>query len=356
MNDISKKKVHYPIKEPLRQYLEEYSREISLPIAYEDLNHYENSISLYNDAGEDTLWETVFYSQSDMSEIHTALSSVYALLKTEGDVEILEHLYVNRIDYCPFGNSKPFRIRVTNKFNDNYDYFYIKKADSSRVYGLELEHILSPNRISYIVDGNTIVEDHIAGIPGDVFIKNWLTDPQLNKIRLAKEFVKFNERCFVRLLGDMRSYNYVVDVTPDFDAVQYRIRAIDFDQQTYEGNKTMYLPQFFKDNNPIVEFVANLLDPKTIRQYQKEERVLIANRIRVSRYRLKDLSDCLENDTISLPEKVNQLKQELADHFSDESFLECTCMGDILKTRLYILMYDNRSVLKGDDDKEFKLF
>jgi hypothetical protein len=172
---------------------------------------------------------------------------------------------------------------------------------------------------------------------------------------LAKEFVKFNERCFVRLLGDMRSYNYVVDVTPDFDAVQYRIRAIDFDQQTYEGNKTMYLPQFFKDNNPIVDFVANLLDPKTIRQYQKEERVLIANRIKVSRYRLKDLSDCLENDTISLPEKINQLKHELAEHFSDESFLDCNSMGDILRTRLYNLMYDNRSVLKEGEHLGFKL-
>jgi len=349
MNEISKKKIHYPIKEHLREYLEEYSRENPLPIKYEDLNHYENSISLYDDAGRDTMWETVFYSQNDMSEIHSALSSVYALLKTEGDTEVMEHLYVNRIDFCPFGNSKPFRIRVTNRYNDNYDYFYVKKADSSRIYGLELEHILSPNRIFYIVDGNTIVEDHIAGIPGDVFIKNWLEDPQLNKIRLAKEFVKFNERCFVRLLGDMRSYNYVVDVTPDFDAVQYRIRAIDFDQQTYEGNKTMYLPQYFKDNNPIVDFVSNLLESKTIRQYQKEERAMIANRIRVSRYRLKDLSDCLDNDTISPPEKVNQLKHELAEHFEDPTFLECQSMGDILRTRLYNLMYDNRKVLAGYD-------
>ncbi|MFB1021773.1 MAG: hypothetical protein QMC40_03315 [Vicingaceae bacterium] len=349
MNEISKKKIHYPIKEHLRKYLEEYSRENPLPIKYEDLNHYENSISLYDDAGRDTMWETVFYSQNDMSEIHSALSSVYALLKTEGDTEVMEHLYVNRIDFCPFGNSKPFRIRVTNRYNDNYDYFYVKKADSSRIYGLELEHILSPNRIFYIVDGNTIVEDHIAGIPGDVFIKSWLEDPQLNKIRLAKEFVKFNERCFVRLLGDMRSYNYVVDVTPDFDAVQYRIRAIDFDQQTYEGNKTMYLPQYFKDNNPIVDFVSNLLESKTIRQYQKEERAMIANRIRVSRYRLKDLSDCLDNDTISPPEKVNQLKHELAEHFEDQTFLECQSMGDILRTRLYNLMYDNRKVLAGYD-------
>ena len=77
--------------------------------------------------------------------------------------------------------------------------------------------------------------------------------------------------------------------------------------------------------------------------------MLIANRIKVSRYRLKDLSDCLDEDEISLPEKVDQLKRELADHFDDESFSECNSMGDILRTRLYNLMHDIRSELKGDE-------
>jgi hypothetical protein len=58
---------------------------------------------------------------------------------------------VDRIDFGDFGNSKPFRIRVTNLFNDNSDYFYVKQADASRIYGLELDHILSPNRISLLV-------------------------------------------------------------------------------------------------------------------------------------------------------------------------------------------------------------
>lgn len=345
MNDISKKKLYFKINKDLRKYLKRYSRELDLPIGYKDLNHYENSVPLYDKAGKDTFWETVFYSQTEMEEINKSLCYVYALLKTEGDMSVMEHLYVNRIDYCPFGNSKPFRIRITNKFNDNYDYFYVKTADASRIYGLELEHILSPNRISYIVDGSTIIEEHIAGIPGDVFIKDWLdTDLTLNRTRLAKEFVKFNERCFVRLLGDMRSYNYVIDITPDFDDVQYRIKAIDFDQQSYEGRKTMYLPQYFKDNNPIVEFCSNFLNTETIRQYQKEERTMIANRVKVSRYRLKDLGDCMEKDIISTSEKTTQLKHELAEHFDDPAFLDCKNMGEILKTRLYILIYANKQV------------
>ena len=119
-----------------------------------------------------------------------------------------------------------------NILNDNYGYYYVKQADANRVYGLELEHILSPNKINYITDENTLIEDHIPGIPGDDFIKHYFTDSDINLIRIAKEFIKFNERCFVRLLGDMRSYNYVMVLTHDFDRIQYRIRAIDLDQQS----------------------------------------------------------------------------------------------------------------------------
>ena len=57
----------------------------------------------------------------------------------------------------------------------------------------------------------------------------------------------------IRLLGDMRSYNYVIVPIHDFDHVVYRIRAIDFDQQSYEGKFNVYRPQFFKENFKMVE-------------------------------------------------------------------------------------------------------
>nr|HMT29506.1 hypothetical protein [Bacteroidia bacterium] len=211
-NEIIKKKPHFPVNEQLREYLSYYSREIQLNIAYKDLTRYNNAVPLYNKKGVDTLWESVLFPTSEMEYLNKALTEIYALLKTGGDTSVTEHLYVDRIDYCTFGNSNPFRIRIVNNYNDNFDYFYVKKADASRIYGLELEHVLSPNRISYFVHGDTLIEEHIAGIPGDMFIENHLHDSGINEIRLAKEFVKFNERCFVRLLGDMRSYNYVIDI------------------------------------------------------------------------------------------------------------------------------------------------
>ncbi len=335
---ISKKKLVYRVSENLRKYLHAYDREAQLPVQYKDLLHYTESFPYYDKKGTDTLWQTVMYDQYQRQDLDTGLTMIYALLKTDGDISVMEHLHVSRIDYCTFGNTNPFRVQIRNLLNDNYDYFYVKRADASRIYGLELEHILSPSRINYLVNGETLIEEHIAGIPGDVFIQEYLERPNCNKVRIAKEFVKFNERCFIRLLGDMRSYNYVVDVTPDFEDEQYRVRSIDFDQQCYEGRKIMYLPQFFKENNKVVELVTKLLKPQTIQQYQSEERTSLFHRLKSGRYRLKDLVDIMRTETISTPEKTEQLAKELAGHHQAPEFLKCQNMGDIVRLHLKTIL------------------
>ena len=338
MNSVSKKKPFYPINKTFREYLKHYGRASELPVKYDDLLRSSGSLPLIDKYGKDTLWETLIYDQSTNEELNKGLTKIYSLLKTDGDISVMEHLNVDRIDYCTFGNSNPFRVRIVNQLNDNYDYYYVKKADASRLYGLELEHTLSPNLINYLVDGNTLIEEHIVGIPGDQFIKDYLHSPSLNKVRIAKEFVKFNERCFARLLGDMRSYNYVVDITPDFEDEQYRVRAIDFDQQCYEGKKSLYLPQFFKENNAIVQLCIELLAPETVTQYQHEERTLITRRLKSTRYRVKDLVDVLRKDEISSPIKLEQLKTELAVHHDTARFQSCKTMGDVLRLNLKTIL------------------
>jgi hypothetical protein len=342
-NLISRKKPNYPVKEMLREYLDYYSRLLPFPVEYNDLLRFTGSVSLYNNKGEDTLWQSVIYSQSEMDHLNRAMLEIYALLKTGGDTGVMEHLYVDRIDYCTFGNSNPFRIRIVNNFNDNFDYFYIKKADASRIYGLELEHILSPNRISYFVNGNTLIEEHIAGIPGDMFIENNLHDKGVNEIRLAKEFVKFNERCFVRLLGDMRSYNYVIDITPDFEQVHYRIRAIDFDQQSYEGRKNLYIPQFYKENKPFVDLCIRLMTPETVQQYQREEYTLIYKRLKAAGNMYHDLMKCMIKDDISTAEKVKNLAVELQSHYKNLRFNDCKTMGSLVESCLHIIAEKSRA-------------
>jgi hypothetical protein len=331
----SRKKPIFPVHEQLRQYLITHGREIKLPAAYNDLLRFTYSIPLKDKFGKSTLWETVSYDMRESQYLRESLVKIYAVLKTEGDLSFINHLDVARIDFCSFGNSQPFRIRIVNKFNDNYDHYYIKQADASRIYGLELEHLLSPNRITFLTNRNTLIEEHIPGIPGDVFAEDHLRNSTTNVIRFAKEFVKFNERCFVRLLGDMRSYNFVVNITPDIDEdFQYRIRAIDFDQQCYEGRKNLYLPQYFKENKPFVDEVIRHLDKESIAQYQAEERTMITFRLVSSRYRVKDLLDIMHSDEISKPEKINQLKEELSLHFKQSSFLRSKTMGQLLKAQL----------------------
>ena len=347
----SRKKPMFPVSKPLRNYLRHHAREVKLPVAYTDLLNYTYSVPIINKKGKDTLWEKTIYDKREWDFIREGLVNIYAILKTEGDFSFTSHLDVARIDYCSFGNSHPFRIRIVNKYNDNYDHYYIKIADASRIYGLELEHILSPNRITFLTDNNTLVEEHIPGIPGDVFIQEMMHDPLYNKIRLAKEFVKFNERCFVRLLGDMRSYNFVVDITPDIEDYQFRIRAIDFDQQCYEGRKNLYLPQFFKENYPLVQLCLAHLNKESIAQYQAEERTLITFRLASSRYRIKELLDIMSGDDISSPEKINQLKEELNAFLNTTAFSRCRSMGQIVKRHLKLTLQKNLMLVQRNVGK-----
>jgi len=341
---ISKKKIIYGISAPLRTYLRTYDRERPLPVGYADLKRFENTMVVYDKYGKDSLWVSTMYSQSDTAELHQGLKEIYSILKTGGDRSVHEHLHIERVDFCTFGNSNPFRIKIVNNYNDVYDYFYIKQADASRIYGLELEHILSPSRINYFVDTLTLIEEHIAGIPGDVFIKLHLNNPEFNQKRIAKEFVKFNERSFIRLLGDMRAYNYVFDITPDFEDVQFRIRAIDFDQQSYEGRKNLYLPQFFKENKELVALVKQHINQEVIKQYQSEERTLIARRIIASIAQLKALLSVMEQDEIAPPEKTDQLIAELSKHYEID-FSECKSMGEVLRKCLNLLISNTGTVL-----------
>lgn len=324
-----KRKQFFPINNLFRDYLTKYHRAMELPVIYEDMLKYEDAFPLLNKEGQDTLWQTLMYEAQYGREIYDGLKRIYVMLRSGGDESVLRNLYVDRVDFCTFGNTKPMRVRVVNQYNDNHDYFYVKKADASRVYGLELEELLSPNHINFLVCEDTLIEEHIIGVPGDDFIRDYMHRPDLHEVRLAKEFIKFNERCFVRLLGDMRAYNYVVEVTPDFEQNQYRVRAIDFDQQSYEGKRTLYLPQFFKNNLPVVNLCTELINVETSKQYQREERALIKRRLNFALHRLQHLRECMCVDKISSEEKTHQLRKELATMHDDFRFMLCQSMGEI---------------------------
>ena len=343
-NLISRKKPAYPIGDFLAEYLDRYGRLVREGVRYDDIRRHVGQIPLYDEHGDDTLWSTVYYGPSEQAEIHEALRRTYALLKSGGDLSTVEHLYIDRVDLCLYGNTAPFRVRIVNRLNENFDYFYVKRADASRAYGLELEHILSPNPINFLarVDGpnewdQTIIEEHIVGLPGDAFIRDALPDNRFDQVRLAKEFVKFNERCFVRLLGDMHAGNWVVDITPDFEKLHYRIRAIDFDQQSHHPRRQVYLPQFFPQNNPVIAFGLEQLTEPTVDQYQREERALMAGRLRVGNRRYEELMEVMREDLIAPPAYVAGLAGTLAEHYDVSAFHAAATMGELVSLSLELL-------------------
>jgi hypothetical protein len=336
-NIIHRKKPLFPIEPPLRDYLRHYGREVVLPVTYDDLRRYDGVLALLDSNGRETLWNSVLLRPGELEDINDRLVQTYQLLIADGSY--IDHLVVDRIDLCVYGNSQPFRIKILNTINENHDYFYVKQADSSRIYGLELEHMLSPSRINYYCQGSTIVEEHIIGVPGDVFIK----DPgrhggELNKVRLSKEFVKFNERCFVRLLGDMRAYNFVVDVIHDLDQVQYRIRSIDFDQQSHEGRARIYLPQFYKENLAYVTMAQEVISVETAQQYRNEERALLRKRYRLAESQMEELLDVMEREQLAPAENAAQLAMELGRLNGAMAYRHGMGMGGILRDHLSHLM------------------
>lgn len=331
-NYIAFKKPIYKVKAPLKEHLRQYSRVGDLPISYDDLLRYDGMFSVYDNEGNDTLWYTVLYKETEREFINKSLVKVYEDLFSEGD--IIPYLRVDRVDYCSFGNSKPFRVKIINEINDNHDYFYVKRADASRIYGLELEEIFSPDKMNYLVDKDTLIEEHIVGIPVDEFLLQNKNNQISNRLRFAKEFVRFNERCMVRLLGDMRAYNFVVEITQDFDNVQYRLRPMDFDQQSYEGRFNNYRPQFYKDNLDIVKLAQELMTVDVANQYRRMERVAMKKRLSTYKQRAKSLLRRMKKDKISNPEKINELIVGLNQHHTTDDFSGLTSMAEILNLHI----------------------
>ncbi|MFT6749819.1 MAG: hypothetical protein ACJAQ1_001776, partial [Flavobacterium sp.] len=149
--------------------------------------------------------------------------------------------------------------------------------------------------------------------------------------QIAKQFVKFNERCMVGLLGDMRSYNFVIIPIYDFDQLVYKIRAIDFDQQCYEGSFKLYKPHLFKENFLYNQLVQKKLNQNAIEQYQKEERSVLVKRISDSEPRLKALLRAMKSTKLAPIEQVKQLRQEVFEYTLDVSFKKANTMGEIMQ-------------------------
>ncbi len=324
----------FPISDQFSTYLQQYGRDIALPILYSDLINYSYADSLKDKAGKWTHWENAVYSPDQLQAITSNLIKTYQLIKRHCVAAQQTDYQIERIDFCEYGNSVPFRIKIVDSANGTVDFFYIKLADASRVYGLELEHLLTPHPINFLCHKNTLVEEHIEGVPGDVFLQNNKLLSQVEKKNIAKAFVRFSESCFVRLLGDMRCYNFVVNSVSESEPTQYVIRAIDFDQQCYEGSKSCYFPQLYKENEAYVEMVLKNLNNPEIELIQQAELAAMAKKILIFGRQSVALFDSMVQDELSENYKMLLLRSELNDYFKTIQFSSCTTMGAIVKEQL----------------------
>jgi hypothetical protein len=132
----------------------------------------------------------------------------------------------------------------------------------------------------------------------------------------------------------MRSYNYVIIPIHDFDHVIYNIRAIDFDQQCYEGKLNVYRPQFFKENYEMVKLVQEKLQKSSVNQYKIEERSMVAKRFSSYEIRIKKLINCMKKDSISNEKNITLLKEQTYNLTSDINFKRSENMGELLNHTL----------------------
>src|SRR5690606_387994 len=125
------------------------------------------------------------------------------------------------------------------------------------------------------------------------------------------------------------SVNYVVDITPDFEEVQYRVRPIDFDQQSYEGRGKTYLAYRYPSNKTLTKHALDVLNRKTIDQYIAEEHAQMTRRAKVETARLKALLGVMRRDELAPRAHVASLAADLAKYHHTDIFRDCLTMGEL---------------------------
>src|SRR3546814_10263754 len=93
---ISRKKPVYAVTPALRKYLRHYEREARMPIDYDDLLDFYETLPVMDKNGRDTLWETPIYPPHVQGNLYNGLKIIYAELKASGNTRIVEHKYIDR--------------------------------------------------------------------------------------------------------------------------------------------------------------------------------------------------------------------------------------------------------------------
>lgn len=84
----------------------------------------------------------------------------------------------------------------------------------------------------------------------------------------------------------------------------------------------------------MVQLVQEKFQKESIDQYKLEERSIIAKRLISYHERIKQLLDCMIDDTLSKPEHIQRLKMTIYEYTLDLKFKRSKNMGEIVKNAL----------------------
>jgi len=126
-----------------------------------------------------------------------------------------------------YGRTCPLRVKVFFS-NDFEKTFYAKILDEKRLFGIELENMLSPYKYEYSASGGGIYEDEVPGIE-----QSRINSDTKRDNAYLEELAKLDYRAFVMLLGDLNPnenpHNCLVTKEFSGDSYTYNVRPIDFD-------------------------------------------------------------------------------------------------------------------------------
>ncbi len=117
------------------------------------------------------------------------------------------------------------------------------------------------------------------------------------------------------------------------------LRSIDFDQQSYEGRARIYLPQFYKENLPYVQFAQQAISMETAEQYRNEERALLAKTATLGQGTAGTAHWIMRSDTHFFGGDSRGIGQRIWPCITrTRRFSKCASMGELLERHMEVML------------------
>ena len=241
-------------------YLTKFCKFSNLPSFEEFKEGFEPDDEKYRDSELDGLEREfepteLYINFTSMSEKNNLASKIASHLwgGESQTLDFFKDIKITDVVEMSYADHKPLKVSVNLKGGIE-KVFYAKPFDERRLAGLELVHLLSPDKYNFSASGEAIYEDEIPGIEAEEFEANYKGDPFKNESYVS-ELVKLDFLTQLLLLGDMHKRNYLVSSNNITGEEKYSVRPIDFDK-IFLISKIEYADVLSTDKDKILKFLG----------------------------------------------------------------------------------------------------